>query len=63
VAYRERAPALYELDANGPHDPTRPYLIGIPNAQREKAVSTHLSLRFASGSNKGAASVCSRADS
>ncbi|CAD6526392.1 putative TonB-dependent receptor [Paraburkholderia kirstenboschensis] len=53
IAYTERAPALYELFANGPHDATGQYLIGNPDAQKEKAVSADLSLRFTSGPNKG----------
>jgi iron complex outermembrane recepter protein len=57
VAYTERAPTYYELFANGPHDATGQYLIGNPDAQKEKAVSTDLSLRFASGPNKGSAGV------
>uniref|UniRef100_E1TFY3 TonB-dependent receptor n=1 Tax=Burkholderia sp. (strain CCGE1003) TaxID=640512 RepID=E1TFY3_BURSG len=57
VGYTERAPALYELYANGPHDATGQYLIGEPDAQKEKAVSTDLSLRFASGPNKGSVGV------
>ncbi|WP_408152349.1 TonB-dependent receptor [Paraburkholderia strydomiana] len=57
AAYTERAPALYELYANGPHDATGQYLIGNPDAQKEKAVSTDLSLRFASGPNKGSVGV------
>jgi len=57
VAYTERAPALYELYANGPHDATGQYLIGNPDAQKEKAVSTDLSLRFRSGPNRGSVGV------
>lgn len=57
VAYTERAPTFYELYANGPHDATGQYLIGNPDAQKEKAVSTDLSLRFESGPNKGSAGV------
>ena len=57
VAYTERAPALYELYANGPHDATGQYLIGNPDAQKEKAVSADLSLRFDSGHNKGSVGV------
>ncbi|WP_051361691.1 TonB-dependent receptor [Burkholderia sp. WSM2230] len=57
VGYTERAPALYELYANGPHGATGQYLIGNPDAQKEKAVSTDLSLRFASGPNKGSVGV------
>ncbi|NML30503.1 TonB-dependent receptor [Paraburkholderia sp. G-4-1-8] len=57
LAYTERAPALYELYANGPHAATGQYLIGNPDAQKEKAISTDLSLRFASGPNKGSVGV------
>ena len=57
VAYTERAPTFYELYSNGPHDATGQYLIGNPDAQKEKAVSTDLSLRFASGPNKGSVGV------
>ena len=47
VAYTERAPTYYELYSNGPHDATGQYLIGNPDAQKEKAISTDLSMRFA----------------
>ncbi len=57
IAYTERAPALYELFANGPHDATGQYLIGNPDAHKEKAVSADLSLRYASGPNKGSIGV------
>ncbi len=57
LAYTERAPTYYELFANGPHDATGQYLIGNQDAQKEKAVSTDVSLRFASGPNKGSAGV------
>lgn len=57
VAYTERAPTLYELYANGPHDATGQYLIGNPEAQKEKAVSTDLSLRFQNGPNRGSVGV------
>ncbi|WP_232471022.1 TonB-dependent receptor [Caballeronia hypogeia] len=57
VAYTERAPTYYELYSNGPHDATGQYLIGNPDAQKEKAISTDLSLRFASGPNKASAGV------
>jgi iron complex outermembrane receptor protein len=57
TSYTERAPALYELFANGPHDATGQYLIGNPDAQTEKAVSADLSLRFDSGPNKGSVGV------
>ncbi|WP_429300923.1 TonB-dependent receptor [Paraburkholderia sp. GAS199] len=57
VAYIERAPTFYELYANGPHDATGQYLIGNANAQKEKAISTDLSLRYASGPNKASAGV------
>nr|WP_233273044.1 TonB-dependent receptor [Paraburkholderia acidisoli] len=57
VAYTERAPTFYELYANGPHDATGQYLIGNPNAQKEKAISTDLSLRYENGPNKASAGV------
>ncbi|RAB21981.1 TonB-dependent receptor, partial [Burkholderia multivorans] len=57
VAYTERAPTFYELYSNGPHDATGQYLIGNPNASKEKAVSTDLSLRYASGPNRGSVGV------
>ncbi|GAB7535866.1 TonB-dependent receptor [Burkholderia sp. 3C] len=57
VSYTERAPTFYELYANGPHDATGQYLIGNPAAQKEKAISTDLSLRYASGPNKGSIGV------
>ncbi len=57
VSYTERAPTFYELYANGPHDATGQYLIGAPGAQKEKAVSTDLSLRYAAGPNKGSIGV------
>ncbi|WP_323122100.1 TonB-dependent receptor [Burkholderia alba] len=57
VSYTERAPTFYELYANGPHDATGQYLIGNPDAQKEKAVSTDLSLRYASGPNRGSVGV------
>ncbi|PXW23945.1 iron complex outermembrane recepter protein [Paraburkholderia caballeronis] len=57
AAYTERAPALYELHANGPHDAAGQCLIGNPEAQKDKAVSTHLSLCFASGPNRGSVGV------
>lgn len=57
VSYTERAPTFYELYANGPHDATGQYLIGNPDARKEKAVSTDLSLRYASGPNRGSVGV------
>ncbi|KWE69518.1 TonB-dependent receptor [Burkholderia ubonensis] len=57
VAYTERAPTFYELYSNGPHDATGQFLIGNPNASKEKAVSTDLSLRYASGPNRGSVGV------
>ncbi|AOJ15911.1 TonB-dependent receptor [Burkholderia vietnamiensis] len=57
VAYTERAPTFYELYSNGPHDATGQFLIGNPNASKEKAVSTDLSLRYASGPNRGSVAV------
>lgn len=57
VSYTERAPTFYELYANGPHGATGQYLIGRPDAQKEKAVSTDLALRYASGPNRGSIGV------
>jgi iron complex outermembrane receptor protein len=57
VAYTERAPTFYELYANGPHDATGQYLIGNANAQKEKAISTDLTLRYENGPNKGSAGL------
>lgn len=57
VSYTERAPTFYELYANGPHGATGQYLIGNPDARKEKAVSTDLSLRYASGPNRGSVGV------
>ncbi len=57
VSYTERAPTFYELYSNGPHGATGQFLIGNPDAQKEKAISTDLSLRYASGSNKGSIGV------
>ncbi len=57
VAYTERAPTFYELYAHGPHDATGQYLIGNPDAAKEKAVSTDLALRYASGPNRGSIGV------
>ncbi|KAF1016519.1 MAG: TonB-dependent receptor [Burkholderia sp.] len=57
VSYTERAPTFYELYANGPHDATGQYLIGAPGAQKEKAVSTDLALRYTAGLNKGSIRV------
>jgi iron complex outermembrane recepter protein len=57
LSYTERAPTFYELYANGPHDATGQYLIGNPDARKEKAVSTDLSLRYASGPNRGSIGV------
>lgn len=57
LSYTERAPVLYELYANGPHEATGQYLIGDPNAGKEKAISADLALRYASGPDKASAGV------
>jgi iron complex outermembrane receptor protein len=53
LAYTERAPTFYELYSNGPHDATGQFLIGNPDAQKEKALSADLSMRFESGPDSG----------
>ncbi|WP_235837756.1 TonB-dependent receptor [Chitinasiproducens palmae] len=52
LSYTERAPTLYELYANGPHEATGQFLIGNADAAKEKAISADLSLRFENGPNK-----------
>lgn len=53
LSYTERAPTFYELYANGPHEATGQFLIGNPDAAKEKAYSADLALRFDDGINKG----------
>ncbi len=57
VAYTERAPALYELYANGPHDATGQYLIGNPDAQKKRPCRPTCRCAVASGPNKGSVGV------
>ncbi|MBJ6421838.1 TonB-dependent receptor, partial [Enterobacter roggenkampii] len=53
LSYTERAPTFYELYANGPHAATGTYEVGDADADKEKAVSTDLALRFDNGVHKG----------
>ena len=57
LAYTERTPTFYELYANGPHDATGQYLIGNPNAQKEKALSADFSVKFDTGLHRASAGV------
>ncbi len=57
LAYTERAPTFYELYANGPHAATGTYEVGDADADKEKAVSTDLALRFDNGVHKGSVGV------
>ncbi|MFJ1256460.1 TonB-dependent receptor [Cupriavidus sp. CuC1] len=49
LAYTERAPTFYELYANGPHVATGSWEQGDPNANKERATSLDLGVRFKSG--------------
>lgn len=49
VQYVERAPALLELFAKGPHEATRTFEIGNPNLNKEKAISFEAGLRKVEG--------------
>jgi len=53
LSYTERAPTFYELYANGPHLATNAYEIGDPNANKERATSIDLGMRFKQGPNSG----------
>ena len=57
LSYTERAPTFYELYANGPHLATGSYEICDPNAQKEKATSLDLGLRFAQGVHSASVST------
>ncbi|MDN6873286.1 TonB-dependent receptor [Pseudomonas citronellolis] len=57
LSYTERAPTFYELYANGPHAATGTYEVGDADADKEKAVSTDLALRFDNGVHKGSVGV------
>ncbi|WP_224006789.1 TonB-dependent receptor [Cupriavidus pinatubonensis] len=49
VSYTERAPTFYELYANGPHVATGAWELGDPNANKERATSVDLGLRYKYG--------------
>ncbi|SDK13263.1 iron complex outermembrane recepter protein [Pseudomonas delhiensis] len=57
LSYTERAPTFYELYANGPHAATGTFEVGDADADKEKAVSTDLALRFDNGVHKGSVGV------
>lgn len=56
VAYTERAPTFYELYANGPHVATGAWEQGDPNANKERATSVDLGLRFKQGDHSAGVS-------
>lgn len=56
VAYTERAPTFYELYANGPHVATGAWEQGDPDANKEKATSLDLGLRFNRGPHSASVS-------
>ncbi|GAA7759546.1 MAG: TonB-dependent receptor [Burkholderiaceae bacterium] len=56
LSYTERAPTFYELYANGPHLATNAYEIGDPNANKERATSIDLGMRFKQGDHSGSVS-------
>jgi len=56
LSYTERAPTFYELYANGPHLATNAYEIGDPNANKERATSIDLGMRFKQGQHSGGVS-------
>lgn len=49
LSYTERAPTFYELYANGPHLATGTFEVGDPNANKERATSIDLGMRFNQG--------------
>ena len=49
ATYAERAPSVYELFSQGPHDATATFEIGDPNLRMERARTIELSLRRAEG--------------
>ncbi|REE92421.1 TonB-dependent receptor [Cupriavidus plantarum] len=53
LSYTERAPTFYELYANGPHLATGTFEVGDPNANKERATSIDLGLRFNQGPHSG----------
>lgn len=56
VAYTERAPTFYELYANGPHVATGAWEQGDPNANKERATSLDLGVRFRQGDHSAGVS-------
>ncbi|URF04425.1 MULTISPECIES: TonB-dependent receptor [Cupriavidus] len=56
LSYTERAPTFYELYANGPHLATGSYEVGDPNANKERATSLDLGVRFKQGAHSGSLS-------
>lgn len=49
LSYTERAPTFYELYANGAHVATGTFEVGDPNANKERAASLDLGVRFKQG--------------
>ncbi|WP_454734599.1 TonB-dependent receptor [Cupriavidus necator] len=56
LSYTERAPTFYELYANGPHVATGSWEMGDPNANKERATSIDLGVRFKSGPHSASVS-------
>lgn len=56
LSYTERAPTFYELYANGPHLATGSFEVGDPNANKERATSIDLGVRFKQGPHSGSVS-------
>ncbi|MGO4304525.1 TonB-dependent receptor [Cupriavidus sp. RAF12] len=56
LSYTERAPTFYELYANGPHLATGAFEVGDPNANKERATSIDLGVRFKQGPHSGSLS-------
>jgi iron complex outermembrane receptor protein len=56
VSYTERAPTFYELYANGPHVATGSWELGDPNANKERATSVDLGMRYKYGPHSASVS-------
>ncbi len=56
VSYTERAPTFYELYANGPHVATGTWELGDPNANKERATSVDLGMRYKYGPHSASVS-------
>lgn len=56
VSYTERAPTFYELYANGPHVATGAWELGDPNANKERATSVDLGMRYKYGPHSASVS-------